>query len=42
MVLARLMAVVNARWCLAQVPVMRLGMIFPRSDMKYRSVLGSL
>jgi hypothetical protein len=31
MVLARLMACVSERWCLAQVPEIRRGIIFPRS-----------
>jgi hypothetical protein len=31
MVRARLMALVNSRWCFAQLPDTRLGMILPRS-----------
>ena len=31
---ARLMAVASSRWCFAHVPVIRRGMIFPRSDVK--------
>lgn len=33
--LARFMASVKARWCFAQEPEIRLGMIFPRSVIKY-------
>jgi hypothetical protein len=39
---ACLIAVVNRRWWRAQLPVMRLGMIFPRSVMKFPSVRVSL
>jgi hypothetical protein len=42
MVLARLIASVNKRWCLAQVPEIRLGMILPRSVVKYRRDFESL
>ena len=31
---ARLMALVNSLWCFAQLPDMRLGIIFPRSVVK--------
>jgi hypothetical protein len=30
---ARLIAIVSDRWCLAQVPSLRRGSIFPRSEM---------
>ncbi len=39
---ARLIAVVMLRWCRAQFPEIRRGMIFPRSVVKYLSVRGSL
>jgi hypothetical protein len=39
---ALLMATVNSRWCLAQFPVMRRGMILPLSVVKSLSVCGSL
>jgi hypothetical protein len=39
---ALLMATVNSRWCFAQFPVMRRGMILPLSVVKSRSVCGSL
>jgi hypothetical protein len=42
MVRARLMALVNSRWCFAQLPDTRLGMILPRSVVKNLSVLASL
>ena len=42
MVRALFMAVVNLRWCFAQVPVFRRGSIFALSDMKRLSFVGSL
>jgi hypothetical protein len=42
MFLDRLRAVVTFRWCLAQFPVMRRGMIFPLSVMNIFSILTSL
>jgi len=39
---ARLIAWVSVRWCLAQQPDNRRGMILPRSVMKYLRDLGSL
>jgi len=39
---ARLMATVISRWCLAQFPVIRRGMILPRSVVKSLSVCESL
>jgi hypothetical protein len=42
MVRALLMAVVNSRWCFAQFPVIRRGMILPLSVVKSRKVWVSL
>jgi hypothetical protein len=42
MLRARLMAVPSWRWCRAQLPEMRRGMIFPRSVIKFRKRLMSL
>jgi len=42
MVRALLMATVSSRWCLAQFPVIRRGMILPLSVVKSRNVWGSL
>jgi hypothetical protein len=42
MFLALFMASVSVRWCLAQLPEILRGVIFPRSVVKYRSVLASL
>jgi hypothetical protein len=42
MLRARLMAVPSWRWCRAQFPEMRRGMIFPRSVIKFRKRLISL
>jgi len=39
---ALLMATVNSRWCFAQFPVMRRGMILPLSVVNSRNVCGSL
>ena len=38
----RLIEIVSLRWCFAQLPVMRLGKIFPRSDTNLRSLGTSL
>ncbi len=40
--LARLIANANWRWCFAQLPDILLGVILPRSVVKYLSVLVSL
>lgn len=37
----RFIASMTSLWCFAQFPDILLGMIFPRSDTKYRSVRGS-
>jgi hypothetical protein len=37
---ALLTATVTSLWCLAQFPEIRLGMILPRSVIKYRRILG--
>jgi hypothetical protein len=42
MLRALLMAVVNCRWCLAQLPEILLGIILPRSVTKALSIPGSL
>jgi hypothetical protein len=42
MYLALFMAVVNNRWCLAQLPEMRRGSIFPLSEMYFFSLGTSL
>jgi len=39
---ARFTASASFRWCLAQLPLIRRGTIFPRSVMKYLSWLASL
>ena len=39
---ARLMAVLNERWCLAHTPVLRVGSILARSEMNRRSRSTSL
>ncbi len=42
MVRARRMAWVSWRWCRAQLPEMRRGVILPRSEMKFLSLRTSL
>jgi hypothetical protein len=39
---ARLIAKVSSRWCFAQFPVIRLGMILPRSVVKSLKAWGFL